>query len=73
MVLKHADARDTAWAMSQENVELARRWYASVPDDVVDDREWIDAAFRDYLDEGFEFHLPRNIPRASRCFGAARD
>jgi ketosteroid isomerase-like protein len=54
--------------MSQENVELARRFWASVPDNVVADREWIDAAFRDYLDEGFEFHLPAGYPEGEQVF-----
>ena len=48
--------------MSEENVELVRRWLAWAPDlrdlDPADDDVVIGQAFRDYLDEGFELRLP---------------
>ena len=47
--------------MSQENVELVRRWHAWLPDlrdlDPADDDATADRAFRDYLDESFELRL----------------
>ena len=48
--------------MSEENVELVRRWHAWLPDlrdlDPADDDAVADRAFRDYLDESFELRLP---------------
>jgi ketosteroid isomerase-like protein len=48
--------------MSEENVELIRRWYLLLPDlrdlNPDDEREWTDQVFRDYLDEEFELRLP---------------
>ena len=48
--------------MSEENVELVRRWLAWAPDlrdlDPADDDVVIGQAFRDYLDEGLELRLP---------------
>jgi ketosteroid isomerase-like protein len=48
--------------VSEENVELVRRWHAWLPDlrdlDPADDDAVADRAFRDYLDESFELRLP---------------
>jgi ketosteroid isomerase-like protein len=51
--------------MSQENVELVRRWYLSLPDlpttDAGDERAFVDRAFRDYLDEQVEIRVPTGV------------
>jgi ketosteroid isomerase-like protein len=47
--------------MSQENVDLVRRWYLSPLDfvtDAADDSAFVDRAFREYLDEQFETQVP---------------
>ena len=58
--------------MSQENVELVRRWYASIPDlrdaDPQDDRAIFDQAFLDYLDERYELRLPGGYPEGEPVF-----
>ena len=58
--------------MSQENVELVRRWYGWFADwfDVApgDDRELIDEAFRTYLDERFEARLDPDYPEGEQAF-----
>jgi ketosteroid isomerase-like protein len=58
--------------VSQENVELVRRWYASLPDlrnaDPGDDEAAFDALFRDYLDERYEFRLPGDYPEGEWVF-----
>jgi hypothetical protein len=60
--------------MSQENVEVVRRWYASAPDlrdtDPQDDRAFADRAFRDYLDERVELRLSERYPEGETVFGA---
>ena len=52
--------------MSEENVELVRRWLAWVPDlrdaDPADDEATVGRAFRDYLDEEFEIRIPSYYP-----------
>ena len=52
--------------MSQENVEIVRRWYAFLPDvadvDAAEDQAILDQAFRDYLDEEYEVRLPADYP-----------
>jgi hypothetical protein len=62
--------------MSEENVELVRRWYRSLPDlrdtNPDNDRETIDQAFRDYLDEQHGLRLPAVTPKASRSFAGER-
>jgi ketosteroid isomerase-like protein len=58
--------------MSAENVELVRRWYASLPDlrdvDPADEDATFDRFFRDYLDEGYEFRLPADYPEGEPVF-----
>jgi ketosteroid isomerase-like protein len=58
--------------MSQENVEVVRRWYASAPDlrdtDLQDDRAFADRAFRDYLDERVELRLSERYPEGEMVF-----
>ena len=70
-------ARDTAWAMSDENVELVRRFYLFLPDlrdaNPEDEREWIDQMFRDYLDEQFEVRLPSDYPEGEPVFQGRED
>jgi hypothetical protein len=57
--------------MSEENVELVRRWYRSLPDlrdtNPDNDRETIDQAFRDYLDE-HGLRLPAGYPEGEPVF-----
>jgi ketosteroid isomerase-like protein len=59
--------RDTAWAMSQENVELARRVYAE-SDLLQATPEQIDRVFQEELDENFEFRLPGDYPEGELVF-----
>jgi ketosteroid isomerase-like protein len=65
--MKAAPSRDTAWAMSEENVDLVRDLYAlgdwlnPTPDET-------DLAFRDYLDEQFELRLPPDYPEGKPVF-----
>jgi ketosteroid isomerase-like protein len=58
--------------MSQENVELVRRWYASLPDlagaDPADDEVTLDRLFSDYLYEGYEARLPADYPEGEHIF-----
>ena len=58
--------------MSQENVELVRRWYTLLPDlrdaDPADDLAFADRAFRDYLDEDFELWTPAGYPEGESRF-----
>jgi ketosteroid isomerase-like protein len=58
--------------MSQENVEIVRGWYASLPDlrdiDPSEDQAFIDRAFREYLDEGWELRLPTGYPEGQPIF-----
>ena len=58
--------------MSEEDVELVRRWYAWFPGlfDVApgDDRELIDAAFRTFLEERFEARLDPDYPEGEQAF-----
>lgn len=58
--------------MSQENVELVRRWYASLPDlagaDLADDEATLDRLFADYLYEGYEARLPADYPEGEHIF-----
>jgi hypothetical protein len=59
--------------MSEENVELVRRWYRSLPDlrdtNPDNDRETIDQAFRDYLDEQHGLRLPAGYPEGEGASG----
>jgi ketosteroid isomerase-like protein len=58
--------------MSQESVDLVRRWYASLPDlaaaDPADDEATLDQLFADYLDEGYEIRLPADYPEGEHIF-----
>ena len=58
--------------MSHENVELVREWYASWPDlrelDPTEQAAFVDRAFRDYLDEDFEFWSPAGYPEGESRF-----
>jgi ketosteroid isomerase-like protein len=58
--------------VSQENVELVRRWYASLPDlagaDPADDEATLDRLFGDYLHEGYEARLPADYPEGEHIF-----
>jgi ketosteroid isomerase-like protein len=58
--------------MSEDHVELVRRWYASLPDlqdaDLGDDDATFDDFFRDYLDDGYEFRLPADYPEGESVF-----
>jgi hypothetical protein len=58
--------------MSQENVELVRRFYAWLPGlrgvDPAEDRAALDRAFREYLDAEFETRLPGDYPEGEPVF-----
>ena len=58
--------------MSEENVELVRRWLAWIPDlrdaDLADDHAAVEQAFRDYLDEEFEIRIPTYYPEETPVF-----
>jgi ketosteroid isomerase-like protein len=58
--------------MSEANVELVRRWYASLPDlasaDPSDDEATLDGLFADYLYEGYEARLPADYPEGEHVF-----
>jgi ketosteroid isomerase-like protein len=57
--------------MSQENVELVRCWYLSLPDlatDAGDERAFVDRAFRDYLDEQVELRVPTGVSGGEPVF-----
>jgi ketosteroid isomerase-like protein len=58
--------------MSEESVELVRRWYASIPDlrdaESRDDHALLDQAFHDYLDEHYELRLPAGYPEGEPVF-----
>jgi ketosteroid isomerase-like protein len=58
--------------MSEENVELVRRWLAWVPDlrdaDPADDEATVGRAFRDYLDQEFELRIPSYYPEERTVF-----
>jgi ketosteroid isomerase-like protein len=58
--------------MSQEAVEVVRRWYAAIPDlrdaDPRDDHVLLDQAFHDYLDERYELRLPPGYPEGEPVF-----
>jgi len=58
--------------MSQEDLELVRRWYALLPDlrdvDAADDRALADRAFRDFFDEEWELRLPSGYPEGEPTF-----
>ena len=53
--------------MSQANVELVRNLY-ELGDLLNPDPDEIDRAFRDYLDEQFEAHLPPDYPEGEPVF-----
>ena len=57
--------------MSQENVELVRRFYKLLPDlrdmNPDDDEGFLARIFRDYLDERWELVCLPGIRKASRC------
>jgi ketosteroid isomerase-like protein len=55
--------------VSEENVELVRRWYATLPD--LSDPEVsaaLEESFRDYFEEGFVLHLAADYPEAPPVF-----
>ncbi len=54
--------------MSQQNLELARRAYATEGDLLHTPPEQIDRAFREYVDERFEFRLPPDYPEGELVF-----
>jgi hypothetical protein len=67
--------------MSKENVDLARRLYSTVSIVITSDAagdplhattEQINRLVREDLDENFEFRLPADYRRASRCSGVER-
>jgi ketosteroid isomerase-like protein len=53
--------------MSQENVAIVRRLYMESPLFEVTD-EQIDSMFGEYVDEGFEIHLPPGYPEGQLVF-----
>jgi ketosteroid isomerase-like protein len=63
--------------MSEENLELVRRWYFSLPD--LRDANphvmarWTEQAFRDFLDEQFEVRLPSDYPEGEPVFRGRGD
>jgi ketosteroid isomerase-like protein len=55
--------------VSEENVELVRRWYATLPDlSDPDVSAALEESFRDYFEEGFVLHLPADYPEEPRVF-----
>ena len=56
--------------MSQENVELVRRYYAALPGlraaNPDDDPALLDRMFRDYLDEAVEIYMPPEYPEGEQ-------
>jgi ketosteroid isomerase-like protein len=58
--------------VSQANVQLVRRSYASLPDlagaDPADDEATLDRLFADYLYEGYEARLPADYPEGEHIF-----
>jgi ketosteroid isomerase-like protein len=54
--------------MSQENVELVRGLYDLGRGSLFPTAENIDRAFREYLDEGFEIHLPSEYPEGEHLY-----
>jgi ketosteroid isomerase-like protein len=54
--------------MSQENVELVRGLYDLGRGSLFPTAENIDRAFREYLDEGFEIHLPSEYPEGEQVY-----
>jgi ketosteroid isomerase-like protein len=58
--------------MSQQNVEIVRRWYALIPalQDVgaAGDPTFADRAFREFLDEQYELRLPGGYPEGQPTF-----
>src|SRR6186997_1515817 len=69
--------RDTAWAMSEENVELVRRLYLSFPDvlhaNPDDVGGWSEQVFGESLDEQFEVRLPSDYPEGEPVFRGRED
>ena len=55
-------SRDTAWAMSEENVEIARRLYSIAPDAAGLVRGDYDDVFLDYFHPDFELVPPSAYP-----------
>ena len=59
-------------AISQENVEVVRRWFAFLPDlarpDPADDDAILDQASRDYLHAEYEVRLPADYPEGELVF-----
>jgi ketosteroid isomerase-like protein len=56
--------RDTGRAMSQENVEIVRRWFESFTAGVQ-----IDAHLREFWDEEVDYYPVRKVPEAQPCHG----
>ena len=54
--------------MSQENVEIVQRFYASGPSDLLKAEAQVDQAFRDFLDEDFEVRWPPTWPEGEQVF-----
>lgn len=62
------EGRDTARAMSQENVQLVRDLYELMPNLREADPEAWDRALRDYADPRFELQLPADYPEGRQVF-----
>jgi ketosteroid isomerase-like protein len=55
--------------VSQQNVELARRWYAALPDlSDPDYSGFLEKSFRDNAEESFELRLPSDYPEGEPVF-----
>jgi ketosteroid isomerase-like protein len=55
--------------VSEENVELVRRWYATMRDlSDPGDSAFLRESFRDYLEQGFELQLPSDYPEGAPVF-----
>jgi hypothetical protein len=63
---------DTEWAMAQEDVGLIRELYEAWPSLLEAEPEVVNRLVRDYGDDGFEFHMPSDYPRASRFLWGKR-
>jgi ketosteroid isomerase-like protein len=54
--------------MSQENVEIVRRAYASAVDIADADEALIDRLFSDYFDDDWEYRMPADYPEGEQIF-----
>ena len=54
--------------MSQENVEIVRRFYAAAPDVADVDEALIDRVFGNYFDDQWEMRMPAEYPEGDQVF-----